>query len=71
MMAEYSKLLDFQQETERECEGRFTFQGLSVNETITQCLTNGLSKRSDAAKKAFGVPDKRYNQWLCTPSTLH
>ncbi|KAH8829053.1 vacuolar assembling/sorting protein VPS16 [Flagelloscypha sp. PMI_526] len=60
MMGEYTKLLEFQLETERECENRVNFRGLSVNDTITLCFTNGMGKRGDAAKKAFGVPDKRF-----------
>lgn len=36
--------------------------GLCVNDTITACLKNGLTKKADRMKLDFKVPDKRYVQ---------
>jgi hypothetical protein len=59
MMDEASRLLVFQQQLEKESDGKVTFFGLSVNETIRTCLLNGMSKKADKAKADFKVPDKR------------
>lgn len=58
-MEEYSRLLNTQQQLEKEADGKISFFGLSVNETIRICLTNGMSKRADKIKSDFKVPDKR------------
>lgn len=58
-MDEYSRLLNTQQQLEKEADGKISFFGLSVNETIRICLINGMSKRADKIKSDFKVPDKR------------
>lgn len=58
-MEEYSRLLNTQQQLEKEADGKISFFGLSVNETIRICLINGMSKRADKIKSDFKVPDKR------------
>jgi hypothetical protein len=59
MMDESSRLLTMQEQLEKEADGKVTFFGLSVNETIRTCLLNGMSKRADKVKTDFKVPDKR------------
>jgi hypothetical protein len=59
MMDESARLLIFQQQLEKESDGKLSFFGLSVNETIRTCLLNGMSKKADKAKVDFKVPDKR------------
>lgn len=59
MMDEYARLLTFQQQLEKEGDGKIPFFGLSINETIRTCLLNGMSKRADKTKADFKVPDKR------------
>lgn len=58
-MDESSRLLTMQEQLEKEADGKVTFFGLSVNETIRTCLLNGMSKRADKVKTDFKVPDKR------------
>ncbi|TFY83531.1 hypothetical protein EWM64_g490 [Hericium alpestre] len=60
MMDEHSRLLAFQQQLEKETDDKISFFGQSVNETITTCLLNGMSKRADKLKSDFKVPDKRF-----------
>jgi len=60
MMDESARLLTAQQQLEKEADGKIVFFGLSVNETIRACLTNGMSKRADKVKSDFKVPDKRF-----------
>lgn len=60
MMDESVRLMTLQQQLEKETDGRVTFFGQTVNETIRTCLTNGLSKRADKIKSDFKVPDKRF-----------
>ena len=59
MMDENVKLLNAQQQLEKETDGKIAFWGQSVNETITTCLKNGMSKKADKLKSDFEVPDKR------------
>ena len=59
-MDESVRLLTLQEQLEKECDGKVTFFGLSVNETIKMCTMNGMSKRADKIKTDFKVPDKRY-----------
>jgi hypothetical protein len=61
MVDEGTRLLVFQQQLEKETEGKISFFGSSVNETIRTCLINGMSKKADKAKTDFKVPDKRYD----------
>jgi vacuolar protein sorting-associated protein 16 len=58
-MDESARLLAVQQQLEKETDGKISFFGLSVNETIRTCLLNGMSKRADKVKSEFKVPDKR------------
>nr|GAT52933.1 vacuolar protein sorting vps16 [Mycena chlorophos] len=60
MMDESARLLTFQQQLEKESDGKVAFFGLSINETIRACVTNGLSKRADKIKSDFKVADKRF-----------
>ncbi|KAL6303033.1 vacuolar protein sorting-associated protein 16 [Sparassis latifolia] len=60
MTDEYAKLLSLQQQLEKEADGKISFFGLSVNETIRICLINGMAKRADKIKSDFKVPDKRF-----------
>jgi hypothetical protein len=60
MMDESVRLLTFQQQLEKECNGKISFFGQSINATIKACLLNGLSKRADKIKTDFKVPDKRF-----------
>jgi hypothetical protein len=59
MMDESARLLTLQQQLEKETDGKITFFGLSVSETIRACLLNGMSRRADKIKSDFKVPDKR------------
>ena len=59
MMDENVRLLAFQQQLEKDADGNIAFWGQSVNETITTCLKNGMSKKADKVKNDFKVPDKR------------
>ena len=73
MMDESVRLLTFQQQLEKEADGKIAFFGLSVNETIRACLVNGMSKRADKLKSDFKVPDKRSVYPLCalSPTSLY
>lgn len=59
MMDDNTRLLTFQQQLEKETDGKVSFFGLSVSGTIRQCVVNQLSKRADKVKADFKVPDKR------------
>lgn len=59
MMDEYVRLLTFQQQLEKEADGKVPFFGLNLTETIRACLLNGMSRRADKLKGDFKVPDKR------------
>jgi vacuolar protein sorting-associated protein 16 len=59
MMDESARLLTAQQQLEKEADGKVAFFGLSVDETIRACITNGMSKRADKIRADFKVPDKR------------
>ncbi|THH32927.1 hypothetical protein EUX98_g1236 [Antrodiella citrinella] len=60
MMDESARLLQSQQQLEKEADGKISFFALSVNETIRVLLINGMAKRADKAKNDFKVPDKRF-----------
>ncbi|KAK7034490.1 Vacuolar protein sorting-associated protein 16 [Paramarasmius palmivorus] len=60
MADESARLLSTQQQLEAETDGKITFFGLSVNETIRTCIVNGMVKRADKMKSDFKVPDKRF-----------
>jgi hypothetical protein len=59
MSDEAIRLLTLQQQLEKETDGKISFFGLSVNETIRMCLLNGMSKKADKIKSDLKVPDKR------------
>lgn len=68
-MDESARLLTFQQQLEKEADGKIAFFGLSVNETIHTCILNGMVKRADKVKSDFKVPDKRcvsYSAYVVT-----
>ncbi|EJC99299.1 vacuolar protein sorting-associated protein 16 [Fomitiporia mediterranea MF3/22] len=60
MMDENVRLLTLQQQLEKESDGKITFFGLSVSETIRMCLLNGMAKRVEKVRTDFKVPDKRF-----------
>ncbi|EMD35361.1 hypothetical protein CERSUDRAFT_66538 [Gelatoporia subvermispora B] len=60
MADESARLLALQQQLEKEADGKVSFFGQSVSETIRTCLVNGMSKRADKVKSDFKVPDKRF-----------
>lgn len=59
MMDESHRLLAYQQQIEKETDGKVACFGLSVNETIRTCIMNGHGKKADRIKSDFKVPDKR------------
>lgn len=59
MTDESARLLTSQQQLEKEADGKITFFGLSVNETLRTLIINGMGKRADKVKSDFKVPDKR------------
>ena len=68
MMDESARLLTFQQQLEKEADGKIAFFGLSVNETIRVCLINGMSRRADKVKSDFKVPEKRSEYFILLAS---
>jgi hypothetical protein len=60
MMEESVRLLTLQQQLEQDINGRVTFTGMSIDETIRHCILNGLGKKADKVKADFKVPDKRF-----------
>ena len=59
MMDESVRLMTLQQQLEKEADGKVTFFGLSVNDTIKTCLMNNMGKRAEKVRGDFKVPDKR------------
>ena len=59
MTDESARLLAYQQQLENDADGKITFFGLSINETLRTLLINGMAKRADKMKSDFKVPDKR------------
>ena len=59
-MDEYAKLLTLQQSLEKESNGRRSWSGLSVNETLRQCVMTGMTERAEKVRNDFKVPDKRF-----------
>ncbi|EKM77345.1 hypothetical protein AGABI1DRAFT_77347 [Agaricus bisporus var. burnettii JB137-S8] len=59
-MDDSARLLTFQQQLEKEADGKISFFGLSVNETIRECIVNGMSKRAEKIRSDFKVPDRRF-----------
>jgi len=60
MMDENVKLLTFQQQLEKEVDGKITFFGTSVNETIRLCLVNGLIKKAEKVRNDWKISEKRW-----------
>ena len=58
-MDESLRLLTFQQQLEKDAPTHSPFIGLSVNDTIKSCITNGIPKKADKIKSDWKVPDKR------------
>lgn len=59
MMEESVRLLQHQQQLEKDSDGKIPFFGLSVNETIRTLIINGMAKKADKVKSDMKVPDKR------------
>lgn len=57
---EHVRLLGFQAALEKEEAGRASFVGLSLNETIRQCLVKGNVKRAEKLRADWKVPEKRF-----------
>jgi hypothetical protein len=67
MMSDYEKLTSLQRDFDKELLARDTaanphpsLLGLSVNETMRECIVLGLPKRADQLRSKFSVPDKRH-----------
>lgn len=66
---EYAKLLGFQLALEKEdSSSRSSFVGLSINETIRQCLIKNMAKKAEKLRSDFKVPDRRF--WSIKVSSL-
>ncbi|CAD6927629.1 unnamed protein product, partial [Tilletia caries] len=63
LVEEQSRLLGFQAALETEDGGgQHRFVGLSVNETIRQCLLKGMMRKAEKLRTDWKVPDKRWWQ---------
>ncbi|KAF8524325.1 vacuolar protein sorting-associated protein 16 [Hysterangium stoloniferum] len=60
MMDESVRLLTFQQQLEKDAPTLGPFVGLSINDTIKNCIVNGMSRKADKIKSDWKVPDKRF-----------
>lgn len=60
MAEESHRLLALQREIEEETDHKHPLLGLSVNDTLSQLLLVGLSKRAEKLRSEFKVPDKRW-----------
>lgn len=58
-MEDYTKLLTLQSNFEKESTQRKDWIGLSVNETIRQCILIGWHEKSEKLRNDFKVSDKR------------
>lgn len=63
-----ARLLALQVQYEKELEYKFAFLGLSVSETMSHLLVEGLNKRAEHVRSTFKVPDKRF--WWIKLKTL-
>lgn len=61
MADEQLRLIVQQQALEKESDGRKMFVGLSVNETLRQCILAGWAKKADKLRSDFKVSGE-----LCT-----
>ena len=60
MMDDYAKLLIVQSGLEKESSSNSRhWTGLSVNETIRQCILIGWNEKAEKVRSEFKVPDKR------------
>ncbi|KAF8599358.1 vacuolar protein sorting-associated protein 16 [Ceratobasidium sp. AG-I] len=59
-MDESARLLVFQQQIEKDLEGRAECIGLSVNATIRVCLLNAQTRNAEKLRADWKVPDKRF-----------
>lgn len=59
MVDDALRLLKAQQAMEKDTEHKFTFVGLTVNDTVSHLLLNRLVKRADKIRSDFKVPDRR------------
>ncbi|PWN47072.1 hypothetical protein IE53DRAFT_336028 [Violaceomyces palustris] len=60
LVEEQIKLLAFQQALEKEDGGRTKLTGLSLNETMRQCLMRNMAKKAEKLRSDFKVPEKRF-----------
>ncbi|TDL22763.1 vacuolar protein sorting-associated protein 16 [Rickenella mellea] len=60
MMDESVRLLTFQQQLEKDVDGKVLVFGQSVDATIHTCLVNGMTKKAEKVRSDFKVPDKRF-----------
>ncbi|GEM07386.1 vacuolar assembling/sorting protein VPS16 [Rhodotorula toruloides] len=61
MVDDHIRLLVMQQQLEQDtAASNKTFVGLSVNETIRQCILAGMDKKAEKVRGEFKVPDKRF-----------
>ena len=68
MMDESVRLHEYQQQLEKETDGKIAFFGKSVHETITTCLTNSMAMKADKLRSDFKVPEKRCVYTLFLPT---
>lgn len=59
MTDEHVKLLILQQTLESESPNKRKYVGLSVNDTVRNCILDGMEKKVDKIKKDYSIPDKR------------
>jgi len=64
MTEESGKLLLLQQILERDVDGKATFVGLSVADTIMLCIKSGLTKRAEKIRSDWKVTDKQWAQLI-------
>ncbi|GAA5885073.1 hypothetical protein JCM16303_006391 [Sporobolomyces ruberrimus] len=60
MTEEHVKLLILQQTLESESPNKRKYVGLSVNDTVRNCILDGMEKKVDKIKKDYSIPDKRF-----------
>ncbi|KAK0553670.1 Vacuolar protein sorting-associated protein 16 [Tilletia horrida] len=62
LIEEQTRLLGFQAALESEDGGIHRFIGLSVNETVRQCLLKGMLRKAEKIRTDWKIPDKRWWQ---------
>jgi hypothetical protein len=60
MTDENAKLLTLQETLEKDVDGKASFLGLSVADTIVLCIQCGLNKRAETIRGSWKVSDKQY-----------